>query len=393
MTLRPEPVTAFFVVAVLALQFASGSVRAPGRSLWQRCSFLSRSSATRRCPSRRCSCRHRASSAGLEQTSPSRERCSSGLALFAVLAFVGSDLTQRRADAQWTRTYGPHADWRDEFLRYSLLQDYAYGTPMRRAFVALVGLAVLAFLLRRRPERARAARPPVRLARPDARPPARDPEPPPVPVRRAPRNRRDRGGSRNRTPARDGRARPAGARPFIVLAAATLAAAWAWSPRPGWNPLDLRTLEWTLAVEDSLPLQSLAVGLPLLLPGALWLAARSATERDSVASCRGPRRFAVPLMAFTATVLVADAIKTDGWTLTRQNLGTLRGDLGCGLADDVHVADRSTLRALPVAASGVEPSASLASLTDARRSSSTRWDEGSTEPRGYAFRRTAAADS
>ena len=58
------------------------------------------------------------------------------------------------------------------------------------------------------------------------------------------------------------------------------------SPRPGWNPLDLRTLEWTLAVEDSLPLQSLAVGLPLLLPSP----ARSC---DHAACCRDPWRVAV----------------------------------------------------------------------------------------------------
>ncbi len=140
-----------------------------------------------------------------------------------------------------------------------------------------------------------------------------------------------------------------------MLGAATLAAAWAWSPRHGWNPLDLRTLGWTLAVEDSLPLQSLAVGLPLLLLAGALLTARLRGRRRNetpwrVAAWTAPV-LAVPLMAFTATVLAADALETDGWTLTRQNLDTLRGDLGCGLADHELVADRSTLRALPVAAS------------------------------------------
>ena len=170
------------------------------------------------------------------------------------------------------------------------------------------------------------------------------------------------------------------ARPFIVLGAATLAAAWAWSPRHGWNPLDLRTLEWTLAIEDSLPLQSLAVGLPLLLlAGALLTARLRGRPRSEtpwrVAAWTAPV-LAVPLMAFTVTVLAADVLETDGWTLTRQNLDTLRGDLGCGLADDVRVADRSTLRALPVVASEVEASASQAASDEARHSSSTRWDGG-----------------
>ena len=150
-------------------------------------------------------------------------------------------------------------------------------------------------------------------------------------------------------------ARPAGARPIHRARARRRSPQpRQWSPRRGWNPLDLRTLEWTLAVEDSLPLQSLAVGLPLLLLAGALLTARLRGRPRSETPWRvavDRAGLAVPLMAFTATVLDADAVKTDGWTLTRQNLGTLRGDLGCGLADDVHIADRSTLRALPVAAS------------------------------------------
>ena len=153
MTLRPEPVTAFFVVAVLACTvrfrerestgpLALATVLVPLAILGHPAGVLTLAPLLVSTPSIFRWARANVAVAGTLLTS--------GLALFAVLAFVGSDLTQRRADAQWTRTYGPHADWRDEFLRYSLLQDYAYGTPMRRAFVALVGLAVLAFLLRRR---------------------------------------------------------------------------------------------------------------------------------------------------------------------------------------------------------------------------------------------------
>ena len=40
------------------------------------------------------------------------------------------------------------------------------------------------------------------------------------------------------------RARRLAARPFVVIAAAFLAIGWALSGRGGWNPIDLRTLDW-----------------------------------------------------------------------------------------------------------------------------------------------------
>jgi hypothetical protein len=55
---------------------------------------------------------------------------------------------------------------------------------------------------------------------------------------------------------------------------------------------------------------------------------------------------AVPLIAFTIGVLVADLAKTESWTLTRQNLDTVTGDLRCGLADEALVADGASLRPL-----------------------------------------------
>jgi hypothetical protein len=43
-------------------------------------------------------------------------------------------------------------------------------------------------------------------------------------------------------------------------------------------------------------------------------------------------------------VFVIDAARTPNWTLTRQNLETLRGDLDCGLVDDAHVAVGPSMR-------------------------------------------------
>ena len=75
----------------------------------------------------------------------------SAFALLVTLAFVGSDIAQRANDAQATRLYGGVTDtWRDEASRYDYLSFGVAANPLRRGWVALVVLAVLAFLLRRR---------------------------------------------------------------------------------------------------------------------------------------------------------------------------------------------------------------------------------------------------
>jgi hypothetical protein len=65
---------------------------------------------------------------------------------------------------------------------------------------------------------------------------------------------------------------------------------------------------------------------------------------------------AVPLIVFTVAVLGVDAIKTDSWTLTAQNLGALRGDQGCGLADDLVAPAAGSIRALPLRRKADAPS-------------------------------------
>ena len=71
-------------------------------------------------------------------------------ALLTVLLFVGADLEQRRADAQTTRALsGSAGSLYSELNRYQLLSDSPYGTPIRRGAVVLIGLALLAYALRR----------------------------------------------------------------------------------------------------------------------------------------------------------------------------------------------------------------------------------------------------
>jgi hypothetical protein len=65
---------------------------------------------------------------------------------------------------------------------------------------------------------------------------------------------------------------------------------------------------------------------------------------------------ALPLVVFTLAVLAADTAKTESWTLGRQNLGALRADGGCGLADDLRVAIPGSAR--PLTAVGARPAPS-----------------------------------
>jgi hypothetical protein len=138
-----------------------------------------------------------------------------------------------------------------------------------------------------------------------------------------------------------------------------LAAAWAWSRRDFyWIQLDLRSLDWTPGFEKWLPFATLAVLLPLILLAGVSLVAL-ARGRGSrlghvpwrVAAWTAPV-LAVPMIVWTAGIFVADTARTDGWTLTRQNIDTLRGDLRCGLADEELVADRSSARPLAKAGPG-----------------------------------------
>ena len=279
-------------------------------------------------------------------------------ALFAVLAFVGSDAGQRRTDAQAARAFASSpASWHNEAVRYAnLLLDTQYSTPLRRASVALIGLAVLAFVMRRR----RAGRalldiPATTLA---------------VglflliatPSKWAWHFGALLGIAALAVAAETARLRDEAARspgwrawPFLAIGVAIVAAAWSWSPRNSWGLLDLRTLDWTLGLERWLPISTLAVALPLLLlVGATLVAVTRGRRRQAreipwrVASWTAAA-LAAPLIAFTAAILVADTAKTSSWTLARQNIETLWANPGCGLADDVLVADQKSMRPLLLA--------------------------------------------
>jgi hypothetical protein len=288
-------------------------------------------------------------------------------ALLAVLALLGSDLAQFRADVTSLREFGAEVSgWRDELSRYSLLSRDLYGAPLRRLWVVLALLAVLAYLLRPRgrPNGSMLGLPAAGLGLALV---LLIPTPSKLPwhfgsliglaalalaaetVRLVEEARHSRGWH---------------VRPFVILGAAMLAAAWAWFPRNAWSDLDLRTLDWTFGLEDRVTLAKVAGVTPVLLLGALAVfeLGRRAPRRLSDVPWRAAAwtvpLLSVPLMAFTVAVLVADTAKTSSWTLLRQNLDALRGDSACGLGDASLVPVRQSIRALAGVESSVPVSAS-----------------------------------
>lgn len=283
---------------------------------------------------------------------------SSSLALLAMLSFVGADLEQRRADTRLIASYDETGNVGvGEIARYALLTEGTTGTPLRRASVALMVLALLAFLLRRRRDRQPlldfpAASVAVSLVLLFATPSK-------LPwhfgallgfISLAAASE----ALRLRTEAE--RAHGWRLWPFIALVFTLLAIAWSWSLRNSWNAVDLRSLDWTPGFERWITAPTLAIAVPVVV-----LAAQIAIARARGQHARLPQipwrlvswtapLLAVPLLLFTVVVLAADTAKTDSWTLARQNLGVLRGDVGCGLADDLVVPVSGSARPLEAAA-------------------------------------------
>jgi hypothetical protein len=355
MTLRPEPVTALLATAVLACTvrfleretvwpLAGIAVLLPLALTGHHAGVVALAPVLVAAPRLYAWARPRPAAAGTLVIA--------SVALLVLLAFIGADLQQRRADAETFRTLGTTAStWRDEFLRYARLSEFPSATPLRRGSVALIGLTVLAFLLRRRGDDERLADLPgaalavglvLLIATPSKWPWHFGALLGIAAVAVACETARFRQDA--------SRSEGWRARPFVALAAALLAAAWMWSPRSAWGRLDLRALDWAPGFEAAgLSLSKLAFALPLVLLAAVAVVGVARRRRSRlpdapwrVASWTAPA-LALPALVFTVVVLAADTARTDSWTLTRQNLSTLAGDTGCGLGDDVRVAGGEAL--------------------------------------------------
>jgi cell wall arabinan synthesis protein/arabinosyltransferase-like concanavalin domain-containing protein len=278
----------------------------------------------------------------------------SALALLIVLGTVGSDLSQRTEEARLSRTVGDAiAGWREELSRYEFRG--AEATTLRRESVALMLVALFAYLLRGD----RRSRLPLDL-------PAASlgvalllliPTPSKwawhfgalaglAALAVAAEVVRLRASSVSRSPVR----------PLLATLAVVLVIGWSWSPRQNWaTGFDLRTYEWTFSIEERIPLVRLMAASPLLLLGSVAIIVLAVRGRAAVKQL--PWRFVpwlvpvavVPLVAFNLGVLVTDSVKTQGWSLPRQNVSFLVGKGDCGLADDLRVAGPDSMRALRTA--------------------------------------------
>jgi Mycobacterial cell wall arabinan synthesis protein len=340
MTLRPEPVTALLIAAVMAcvVWFVDRETAAP----LALAAILVSLAVT-------------AHHAGIATIAPlliiaprlltwirANRAAAIALAIAVVglslaLAFVGSDLGQRSVDAAAIRAYAVPDAWFDELRRYARLSDFHGGPPLRRASFALMALAVLAFLVRRRRERQGLVDLPapalgvmllLLLAAPSKWPwhfGAFIGVASLAVAAETHRLGRQAVGSSGWQ-----------ARPFVVVGAAVVAIAWAWGPRQPWTVLDLRALDWRLGFEQALSLSAVAAGLPIVLVGLLVAAnirrARRRTEAPWRVACATAPLLVVPIVVFTLAALTFDAA-TSPWTQGRQNLAVFRGSAGCGLAD------------------------------------------------------------
>ena len=275
---------------------------------------------------------------------------SAAAALVLLLVFVGTDLAQWQSDYSLFRKTQTHAfTWRDELQRY--LDVVRAGSVIRKGSVVVFLLALAAYGLRR-----------------DRRPSPLLDLPAqslflglvlliPTPSKwlwhfgvlvaygavalaaETARAVTEQSGSAARRLA-----------PVVALVIATISFVWAWSPRPPWGTLDLRTAGWTWPIESTIAFDRAALlfaGLVVAGLAAWWVRRR----RDDV----GFRRvliaitvplFVVPMIVFTFATFVRDAAITDGWTFSRQNLGDAVSAGGCGVADDLSAISPGSLRPL-----------------------------------------------
>ena len=266
-------------------------------------------------------------------------------AIVFVLASLGADIGQRLADARATRAYGISTRdwWLNEFVRYDRLNSIPDGVPLRSMSVALIWLGILAFVTRRKWS-ATALDIPGRTLVAALALLVFDPTKLPEHFGALMGITAIATGSESACLSWDSmRARRLAPRPFVVIAAAFLVTGWALAGRSAWNSIDLRTLDWRPQFETHLALQ---VAVPLVLIAILFGAAlRGIRTGGSDGFYAAPWRVAswtapiivVPVIAFTVIVLVTDTVRTNSWTLARQNVHAFSGDSGCGLADDVSV--------------------------------------------------------
>jgi cell wall arabinan synthesis protein/arabinosyltransferase-like concanavalin domain-containing protein len=273
------------------------------------------------------------------------------LAVFLTVLTVGSDLHQRLSEARLARTAGDAtASWRGELSRYELAGGVE-GTTLRHLSVALMLAALIGYLARSRRSSKLDLAPAslaftlvlliatpskwawhfgalaglaalvvaVEIARLCA-----DRETVNWPIR-----------------------------PLLAFVVAILVVSWSLGFRDDWSSgFGLRTLDWTFGFERRVTLVRLGLlGFAFVFAAFVLLAW---VRHGRLGVWKSPWSMVpwlvplvvLPLVVLNIAMFAADAVKTPAWTLAAQNVDSLQGNEGCGLADDTKVAAPWSLQPL-----------------------------------------------
>jgi hypothetical protein len=276
-----------------------------------------------------------------------------GLSLTVLLTFVDRDLDSWNADRQLVEQIGYYdGSWWQEWTRYSSMVDQrSWAASLRHMSVALLLLAVLGYVTRRRLPGHRAA-----LAIP-----ARSLTIALLLLVLMPSKHAWHFGVLVGIGAvalaaectrllGEGRAQPARPlRPFVAVELVFAALIWSWTIRLSWTLLDLQTMTWddafgAVELRGSGFLTWLVILLVLVVIAGVVDRLRTRRGRPTPADM--PWRLAawsVPavsavLIVATCAVLAVDTARASGWAPARQHLAALAGRSECGLADQIRVA-------------------------------------------------------
>jgi hypothetical protein len=254
-----------------------------------------------------------------------------GLAtLLTLLVFVDSNVATKLASIDAYQSDAHSLSILDEPIRYGLLNDTPYSTPMRRGSVALIFLGLGLHLINRRP-RDRVASVPawsivVGLALLTLTP------------SKWPWHFGGMLGLAALVVALELR-NLSRVRSAVAVFGIGVLSFWAWSSSLGWAVFDLRAHSWGGDAGVWTALLAVIGGVSFAL--RRWRGDQWWTPPEFVA---------VGMMGLvivvTASTLASDSIRTDGWTFGGQNAATLLGAAGCGLGDELQVPDPGSLHTL-----------------------------------------------
>ena len=266
-------------------------------------------------------------------------------ALLLVLFSLGADVAQRMTDAADTAQFATGTEpWYLEYRRYEVLGAYFYATPLRHASVAVFALVAASFLLRTRQSRDALDVPSIALLcglglllfTPSKHPWHFGALLGVAAVAA--------GGEALRLEREARLAAPFRFRPLVLASCLVALVGWTWWWRRASSSYDLVTLDWRPAFESTVPLVILAALIPIV---ALFIVAYVDLFRHGPAAVGSSAgrvvswstvMLTIPVVTFAMVILTTDSVRTASWTLTRQNLGALTGNAGCGVADQLRVA-------------------------------------------------------